>query len=119
VTILPPANGAARDTVPPEMSSDSTVPPADLGPTGMALRLLALEAKVDDIHAETFGISKAYHDMNNSLVGINDSLERMATAMEILRDDAQAQRLDRQRMRVELDGLEARIAGATKEEVAK
>ena len=85
----------------------------------MALRLLALEAKVDDIHSETFGISKAYHDMHNSLAGINDSLERMATAMEILRDDAKAQRLDRQRMRAELDGLEARVTGATKEEVAK
>lgn len=109
----PPAEEETRttSTEPPERSRDSTLPPADLGPMGLALRLLALEAKVDDIHAETFGISKAYHDMRNAIVGINDSLDRLATSLEVLDNDATGQRLDRASVRDDLDKLAKRVTG--------
>lgn len=108
MTILPPA---VRDTPtePPERARDSTAPPADLGPMGIALRLLALEAQVGDIHAETLGISKAYHDMRNELVGIRDAVERLVYSTEILVRDAKQQRLDRAAFRKELDELQDSI----------
>lgn len=107
----PPPDDMQPDTVPPERARESSMPPADLGPTGLALRLLALEAKVDDIHAETLGVSKALHDIRNAVIVISDSLERMAGDVEVIRRDAQGQRVDRQRMRSDLDELEARVNG--------
>lgn len=104
-TILPPPEEEPRNAItsPPERSRDSTMPPADLGPMGLALRLLALEQQVADIHAETFGISKAHHDMKNAVVVMSDGIERMARALEILQHDLQGQRLDRARL---LDDVE-------------
>lgn len=85
------------------------MPPADLGPTGLALRLLALEAKVSDIHAETFGISKAYHDICDSLVGIEDSLARLSRVYEVLVNERLELHQAARATRSELDELEARV----------
>ena len=107
-TMLPPADDKP-DTVPPDKSRDSTLPPADLGPMGIALRLLALEAQVGDIHLETIGISKAFHDIRNLILGLNDSYERIATSLEVLRHDAQSQRAEKARLQSDFNELERRV----------
>ena len=115
MTILPPPNGhRERTTEPPERSTDSTQPPADLGPAGVALRLLALEEQVSDIHLETAGVSKALHDIRNAVVALRDALDRISVDIRILRHDAQQQRSDRVAMRTEVDKLATRV-----EEIAK
>lgn len=115
MTILPPAN-RERDTEPPERARESTAPPADLGPTGTVLRLLALEAKVDEIRAETFGMSKAMHDMNNHMAVMRECMERTAANVDILMKDARQQRVDRTRMREDLDELESRVSNVLEED---
>ena len=113
-TMLPPSH--ERDTEPPENARESSAPPADLGPAGLALRLLALEEQVGDIHAETLGISKAFHDIRNAITGIRDSLELLAKDYEILVNDARGQRIDRARVRTDLDELERRVTGIERNE---
>ncbi len=112
--MLPPAH--ERDTEPPENSRESTMPPADLGPTGAALRILTLEAKLDEIRAETFGMSKAVHDINNNLAVMRECLERLSGNVDILMKDARRQRLDSTRMRVDLDELESRVTNVIEED---
>jgi hypothetical protein len=107
VIMLPPRS--ERDTEPPERASDSTMPPADLGPTGIALRLLALEEQVSDIHAETFGMSKSLDDISTSLAAIIRFLDKLAADVHVLTNDARNQRADRARMRVDMDKLEERM----------
>ena len=107
--MLPPPDEEPPDTVPPERARDSSAPPADLGPTCLALRLLALESKVDEIHAETFGISKAFHDIRNSVVAINDAIERLSLSVTVVVQDAQGQRLDRARLLDDVDRLKGLI----------
>ena len=114
VTMLPPPS--ERDTEPPEMARDSTLPPADLGPTGVALRLLALEAKVADIHAETLGTSKALEDIRIAVIGVRGAVERLAADMTLLLNDARGQRIDRVRMRDDLDELDRRVKGIERDE---
>lgn len=106
-TMLPPAH--ERDTEPPEKSRDSTLPPTDLGPTGIALRLLALEERVADIHAETLGISKAFHDIKNGILSLSDSFERLANSVSVLRHDQQGQRLDRARLLEDMDEVKKQV----------
>lgn len=114
-TMLPPPH--ERDTEPPDNPRESSLPPADLGPAGIALRLLALEQQVGDIHIETAGISKAIHDVRNAMASLSDSYERLVTSLEILRHDAMAQRADRARAFRSIDELERRTA-ALEEEIA-
>jgi len=105
VTILPPPD--QRDTEPPEKSRDSTLPPADLGPTGIALRLLALEEQVADIHMETMGIGESIRTMRMAMVEICDAYRGLALDLRILLDDARKQRIERQGFRRELDEIYA------------
>lgn len=106
-TMLPPSD--ARDTEPPERARDSTLPPADLGPTGLALRLLTLEENVADIHAETIGTSKALDDIRLSVNAIAGACAAIERDLTILLNDARGQRADRARIRVDLDELEGRV----------
>lgn len=110
MTILPPP-GEERDTVPPEAARESAAPPADLGPTGLALRLLALEAKVDEIRAETLGSSKALHDIKNYLHKIADSYERLSLDVEIIRRHAHSAHAERAALRSDFNELEQRVVG--------
>lgn len=114
MTILPPPH--ERDTEPPERSRESSEPPADLGPTGTVLRLLALEAKVDEIRAETFGMSKAVDRIDTSLAVIRECVERMSANVDILMKDARQQRVERIRLREDLDELESRVSNVLEED---
>ena len=116
MTLLPPPMvDREAKTDPPEAARESSAPPADLGPTGLALRLLALEAKVDEIRAETFGISKAFHDIRNAVVGIRDSMESVERDVSVLRHDAQSQRKERAALRSDMGELERRVDDMVKE----
>lgn len=100
MTIIPPPH--ERDTEPPENSRDSSAPPADLGPTGLALRLLALEEQVSDVHLETKGARQTLED-------IVASLRKISGQLDVLRGDAQGQRRDRANTRTDLDELTRRV----------
>lgn len=115
-TVLPPPpDPRTVDTEPPERAKDSTAPPADLGPTGLALRLLALEEQVSEIHAETKGISRAFHDIRNGLLRLCDAYDRIATELEVLRQDAISQRLSHARVSKDVDELRHRGIGQEEE----
>lgn len=116
MTILPPPpDMRERDTEPPDNPRESSAPPADLGPTGIALRLLALEEQVGEIHAETKGISKAIHDIKNGLIRLCDAYDRIATELEVLRQDAISQRLSHARVSKDVDELRHRGIGQEEE----
>ena len=117
MTMLPPPNGHhERDTEPPERSRESTAPPADLGPTGLALRLLALEEQVSDIHAETLGTSKTLETISRQLTVMRAYVERTSSNVDILKNDARNQRDERARMRADLDELESRVTNVIEED---
>ena len=101
MTILPPPS-EERDTVPPEQARESSMPPANLGLDGQAIRLLALERQVNDIHTETAGVNQAIADIKLSLL-------RIVHSLDVLRNDAQGQRRDRANARTDLDELTRRV----------
>ncbi len=100
MTILPPPH--ERDTEPPENARESSAPPADLGPTGVALRLLALEEQVSEIHTETLGMQAYLADIRQMLRGLKIQLDTLV-------NDAQSQRRDRANTRNDLDELTRRV----------
>ncbi len=108
MTILPPPS-EERDTVPPEKARDSTLPPAKLDVPTLAIQLDALEAKVDEIRAETLGSSKSLHDIKNYLHRIADSYERLSLDVEIVRRHAQVAHAERAALRSDFNELERRV----------
>ena len=94
-TMIPPPNREAK-TDPPERARESSLPPVDpLAADTQWVRMMSIEAKVNDIR--------------NSMAAIAEAVEKIAADVGLLVADARGQRLDKMRMRRDLDELESRV----------